>query len=82
MTTKAAFSPHLIRQDQLRALKKDVIVADMIFDKYPTKDEGFLSRIKIKLVKGTNCTKLAKILDLSSYILRGSYKLIPKLKKK
>jgi hypothetical protein len=32
MTAKAAFSPHLIRQDQLRALKKDVIVADMIFD--------------------------------------------------
>jgi len=30
--TKAAFSPHLIRQGQLRALKKDVIVADMIFD--------------------------------------------------
>jgi hypothetical protein len=30
--SKAAFSPHLIRQGQLRALKKDVIVADMIFD--------------------------------------------------
>ena len=30
--TKAAFSPHLIRQDQLRALKQDVIVADMAFD--------------------------------------------------
>jgi hypothetical protein len=32
MTTKAAFSPHLIKQNQLRALKQDVIVADMIFD--------------------------------------------------
>jgi len=32
MTTKAAFSPHLIQKDKFRALKKDVIVADMLFD--------------------------------------------------
>ena len=32
MTTKAAFSPHLIQKNKFRALKKDVIVADMLFD--------------------------------------------------
>lgn len=30
--TKAAFAPHQITQDQIRALHKDVLVADMEFD--------------------------------------------------
>lgn len=30
--TKAAFAPHQIARDQLRALNKDVLVADMEFD--------------------------------------------------
>lgn len=30
--TKAAYSPHRIDQDQLKALKKDIIVTDMSFD--------------------------------------------------
>jgi len=32
MTAKAAYAPHIIAQHQLRALKKDVIVTDMVFD--------------------------------------------------
>ncbi len=30
--TKPAFAPHQIQKHQLRALKKDIIVTDMIFD--------------------------------------------------
>jgi co-chaperonin GroES (HSP10) len=30
--TRPAFSPHQIRQEQIKALHKDVLVADMIFD--------------------------------------------------
>ena len=30
--TKAAFSPHLIRQEQIKALQDNVLVADMEFD--------------------------------------------------
>lgn len=30
--TKAAFAPHQVKQNQIKALKKDVIVTDMEFD--------------------------------------------------
>ena len=30
--SKAAFAPHVIKRSELRAIKKDVIVTDMIFD--------------------------------------------------
>jgi hypothetical protein len=29
---KAAFAPHVIKRSELRAIKKDVIVTDMVFD--------------------------------------------------
>ena len=46
-----------------------LIVSNYLFDKYPNKDEGFMTRTKTKLVCGKNCAKLAKVLDLGSYIL-------------
>ena len=46
-----------------------LIVSNYLFDKYPTKDEGFMTRTKTKLVCGKNCAKLAKVLDLGSHIL-------------
>lgn len=30
--TKAAYSPHQLNQDQIRAIRSDVIVTDMVFD--------------------------------------------------
>lgn len=30
--TRAAFAPHRLNQDQIRAIKSDVIVSDMVFD--------------------------------------------------
>lgn len=35
--TKAAFAPHRLNQDQIRAIKADVIVTDMVFDERITR---------------------------------------------
>lgn len=46
-----------------------LIVSNYLFDKYPNRDEGFMTRTKTKLVCGRNCAKLAKVLGLGGYIL-------------
>lgn len=48
------------------------IVADYLFKKYPNKNEGFLTRIRTKLVNGRTLAKLARSLDLGKYILLSS----------
>ncbi len=46
-----------------------LVVADYIFDKYPNKDEGFLTRLRTKIVRDTNCVKFAKHIGLENYVL-------------
>lgn len=46
-----------------------LVVADYIFDKYPTKDEGFLTRLRTKIVRDTNCVKFAKHIGLENHVL-------------
>jgi len=50
-----------------------LIVANFLFHKYPDKDEGFLTRIKTKLVNGTQLAKLAKQIDLGKHILMSNH---------
>jgi ribonuclease-3 len=50
----------------------DYIVTKYLFTKYPKHDEGFITRLKIKIVKGTHCVKFSKIIGLGKYILAGS----------
>ncbi len=50
-----------------------LIVANYLFHKYTDKDEGFLTRIKTKLVNGTQLAKLAKSIDLGKYILMSNH---------
>lgn len=50
-----------------------LIVSNYLFDKFPDKDEGFLTRTKTKIVCGKNCAKLAKVLDLGKYILMSKH---------
>lgn len=47
----------------------NLVVTEIIFDKYPNYDEGLLTRIRIKIVRGTNCSNFAKILGLGRFIL-------------
>lgn len=50
-----------------------LVVANYLFHKYPDKDEGFLTRIKTKLVNGTQLAKLAKSIDLGKHILMSNH---------
>lgn len=50
-----------------------LIVANYLFMKYPDKNEGFLTRIKTKLVNGTQLAKLARQINLGKYILMSNH---------
>jgi ribonuclease-3 len=50
-----------------------LIIANYLFHKYPDRDEGFLTRIKTKLVNGTQLAKLAKQINLGNYILMSNH---------
>ena len=50
-----------------------LIIANYLYHKYPENDEGFLTRIKIKLVNGVQLAKLAKSVDLGKYILMSNH---------
>lgn len=51
-----------------------LVVADYIFDKYPTKDEGFLTRLRTKIVRDVNCVNFAKHIGLENHILVANNK--------
>ena len=50
-----------------------LIVANYLFHKYPENDEGFLTRIKTKLVNGVQLSKLAKQINLGKHILMSNH---------
>jgi len=50
-----------------------LIVANFLYHKYPEKDEGFLTRIKTKLVNGTQLAKLARKINLGKHILMSNH---------
>jgi ribonuclease-3 len=49
------------------------IIANYLFNKYPDKDEGFLTRVKTKLVNGVQLSKLARQINLGDLILMSSH---------
>ena len=51
----------------------NLIVANILFRKYEDKDEGFLTRIRTKLVSGKNCTRMAKKLQLGKHMLLSNH---------
>jgi len=50
-----------------------LIIANYLYHKYPDQDEGFLTRIKTKLVNGTQLAKLARKINLGKYILMSNH---------
>lgn len=49
----------------------DLIVTEIIFDLYPSANEGFLTKLRAKLVKGEALAKYANKLDLGSALVIG-----------
>jgi ribonuclease-3 len=50
-----------------------LIVANYLYHRFPDRDEGFLTRIKTKLVNGVQLSKLARKIDLGKYILMSNH---------
>jgi len=50
-----------------------LVIANYLYAKYPDQDEGFLTRIKTKLVNGSQLAKLAKKINLGKYILMSNH---------
>lgn len=49
----------------------NLIVGGYLFEKYPNKDEGFLTRLRTKIVRDTHCVKFANIIGIGQHILAG-----------
>ncbi len=49
----------------------DLIVTEVIFDLFPNKNEGFLTKLRAKLVKGDTLAMYARNLQLSDLMLLG-----------
>ncbi|MEX0721847.1 MAG: ribonuclease III [Balneolaceae bacterium] len=49
----------------------DLIAAEILFNEYPTKDEGFLTKIRAKLVRGETLSDLSKKLGLEKLMELG-----------
>lgn len=49
----------------------DLIVSDIIFERYSSQDEGFMTQLRSKLVKGEHLAKLGSYLKLESIIQVG-----------
>lgn len=50
----------------------DLAVSDIIFQRYPAEDEGFMTQLRAKLVNGATLAELARKFDLGSVIEVGS----------
>lgn len=49
----------------------DLIVTEIIFDEYPDENEGFLTKLRAKLVKGDALAEYARQLELSDMLVLG-----------
>ena len=47
----------------------NLIIAEFIFNKYPDKEEGYLTRIRTKLVNGKTLAYLAKKINLNHFLI-------------
>jgi len=50
----------------------NMIVTEYLYKKYFDKDEGFLTRIRIKMVRSDKCIEFARVLGLDKYILTAN----------
>ena len=49
------------------------VVAEMLYDKYPNRDEGFLTKIRSKLVRKEKSAFFAEVLGLQDYLVLSSH---------
>jgi ribonuclease-3 len=47
------------------------VIADMLFHRFPTHDEGYKSKVKASIVSAASLTRLAEQIDLGRFVLLG-----------
>src|SRR6476646_9374321 len=47
------------------------VIADMLFQRYPTHSEGYKSKVKASIVSAASLTRLAEDIDLGRFVLLG-----------
>jgi ribonuclease-3 len=47
------------------------VIADMLFQRFPTHSEGYKSKVKASIVSATSLTRLAETIDLGQFVLLG-----------
>jgi ribonuclease-3 len=47
------------------------VIADMLFHRFPTHDEGYKSKVKASIVSSASLTRLAEQIDLGRFVLLG-----------
>ncbi|WP_165851309.1 ribonuclease III [Brumimicrobium aurantiacum] len=65
-------SDKLISNERLEFLGDtilDAIVADFLYNKFPDKDEGYLTKVKSKMVSRKTLTTIAQSMDISEHII-------------
>lgn len=50
----------------------DLIVTEILFDKYPQENEGFLTKMRAKIVRADTLYELARELELNKYLVIGN----------
>jgi ribonuclease-3 len=50
-----------------------LVITNYLYNRFPDSDEGFLTRLKIKLVNGVQLAKLARCINLGKYILTSNH---------
>lgn len=47
----------------------NIVVTDYLYNRFPNKNEGFLTKIRIKLVKGSTLCSFARYLDIERFLV-------------
>ena len=47
----------------------DAVIAEFLYNKFPEEDEGFLTKVKSKIVNRKNLTAIAQLMNLSDHII-------------
>ena len=71
LTHRSAGTPHNERLEFLGDSILGLEVSHYLFERYPSADEGQLSRMRAQLVKKETLASVAKELDLGEYLLLG-----------
>ena len=72
---KRSVQPYMIESNERIEFLGDAVLnlvaANVLYDKYPDKDEGFMTRMRTKIVRDKQCARFAKVLGLQNHILTG-----------